>query len=149
MFASHILLLLLSRALSDNRTRGAKKDELRDLERKLVVLLEEQQIELNAIKKRQEMSASRVVADTMAVVKGSKASGRPGSRSAGSDTSRAAGTVDDVDRGEGGGPTPQQVGGHCCRTSGQRALALWGGGGGGVAHAFEGIYVVWWCGGGG
>ena len=46
-----------------DRHRQAKEEELRDLERKLVVLLEEQQRELDQIKKRQEKSNELFLSD--------------------------------------------------------------------------------------
>lgn len=49
-------------------TRGAKKGELRDLERKLVVLLEQQQGELAAIRARQDRRGENVVEDAIEAV---------------------------------------------------------------------------------
>ena len=46
-----------------DRHRQAKEEELRDLERKLVVLLEEQQKELEQIKQRQERRGERFISD--------------------------------------------------------------------------------------
>jgi predicted nucleic acid-binding Zn-ribbon protein len=48
-----ILNSLESRLTTIDKARQSKEEELRTLERKLVVLLEEQQNELNAIKKKQ------------------------------------------------------------------------------------------------
>ncbi|KAA0149868.1 hypothetical protein FNF29_05693 [Cafeteria roenbergensis] len=53
-----------------DRTRQAKKESLADLERKLVVLLEEQQRELAAIKSRQASAGERLVEDAVAAVSG-------------------------------------------------------------------------------
>ena len=46
-----------------DRTRQAKEEELRDLERKLVVLLEEQQKELHQIKQRQDKKGQLLLQD--------------------------------------------------------------------------------------
>ena len=74
-----------------DRTRQAKEEELRDLERKLVVLLEEQQKELELIKQRQQKRGERFMdhgpSDTP-------------KRNQGGDGSRASSSF--------GGPTPQQ-----------------------------------------
>jgi hypothetical protein len=53
-----------------DRTRQAKKEELADLERKLVVLLEEQQRELAAIKARQAKAGEQLVEDAVSAVTG-------------------------------------------------------------------------------
>lgn len=53
-----------------DRTRQAKKESLADLERKLVVLLEEQQRELAAIKSRQASAGEQLVEDAVAAVSG-------------------------------------------------------------------------------
>ena len=51
-----------------DRTRQAKEEELRDLERKLVVLLEEQQKELHQIKQRQEKKGEYLLKDASASI---------------------------------------------------------------------------------
>lgn len=94
-----------------DRTRAAKKDELRQLERKLVVLLEEQHSELQQIKARQSSKKTRMVDDVTSIVaaKGSGTTGGWGST--GAKGSKGAGDGDDGDDGhrEGsGGPTLQQ-----------------------------------------
>jgi CheY-like chemotaxis protein len=53
-----------------DRTRQAKKEELADLERKLVVLLEEQQRELASIKARQAHAGEQLVEDAVTAVTG-------------------------------------------------------------------------------
>ena len=51
-----------------DRARIAKKEELKDLERKLVVLLEQQQQELQAIRMRQERRSENVIEDAVTAV---------------------------------------------------------------------------------
>lgn len=51
-----------------DRARGGKREELRDLERKLVVLLEQQQAELQAIRRRQEVRREHLVEDAVEAV---------------------------------------------------------------------------------
>lgn len=51
-----------------DRARLAKKEELKDLERKLVVLLEQQQQELQSIRMRQERRSENVVEDAVNAV---------------------------------------------------------------------------------
>jgi CheY-like chemotaxis protein len=51
-----------------DRARGSKREELRDLERKLVILLEQQQSELQAIRRRQEVRREHLVEDAVEAV---------------------------------------------------------------------------------
>ena len=51
-----------------DRARVAKREELKDLERKLVVLLETQQQELSSIRQRQERRSENVVEDAVTAV---------------------------------------------------------------------------------
>ena len=101
-----------------DRTRSAKKDELRQLERKLVVLLEEQHLELESIKARQLQKKSRMTADLTAIVpaKGGSASGGAAARNPHEPSPQKQlrdGDHDDEDDENGGGgrggPTVQQV----------------------------------------
>lgn len=85
-----------------DRARQAKREELRDLERKLVVLLEEQQRELQSIKKRQERRGERMVPDA---IEESTVAVRGKKRRGGGKGGRGG---DDDDEGGGGGPTPQE-----------------------------------------
>jgi hypothetical protein len=92
-------------------TRESKKEELQDLERKLVVLLEEQQRELKAIKVRQTRKGERLVDDAVKAVQATLASGgktplQIGSQSAAGGVGNASGVTDLSELG--GGPTPQQ-----------------------------------------
>lgn len=98
-------------------TRTSKKEELQDLERKLVVLLEEQQRELKAIKIRQAKKGERLVEDAVEAVQQQMALGQVGGAAplqlqngqaaelAPDGTVVAAGGGGGV---HGGGPTPQQ-----------------------------------------
>ena len=93
-------------------TREAKREELQDLERKLVVLLEEQQRELKAIKVRQTQKGERLVEDAVKAVKETLASGgkTPFALTASGDSGGAGGSDATLDLSAlgGGGPTPQQ-----------------------------------------
>ena len=60
------LRILENKLQTLDRTRQSKEEELRDLERKLVVLLEEQQQELEQIKRRQETRGELVLSETCA-----------------------------------------------------------------------------------
>jgi hypothetical protein len=98
-----------------DRARRAKKEELRDLERKLVVLLEEQQAELAAIKKRQEKSSTRMIPDLVSDVKRELASrGGNRSRSGRKALEDDAAAEHVATEGNGYGPTPQQVTNSVC-----------------------------------
>ncbi len=93
-------------------TREAKKEELQDLERKLVVLLEEQQRELKAIKVRQTRKGERLVDDAVKAVQETLASGgktplQIGSGANGGGANGSQSGVTDLSE-MGGGPTPQQ-----------------------------------------
>lgn len=61
-----------------DRARQGKKEELADLERKLVVLLEEQQRELRAIKQRQAKRGEQLVDDAVDAVTSEFAKGKAG-----------------------------------------------------------------------
>ncbi len=75
------LLDELERKLSSiDKARQVKEEELRTLERKLVVLLEEQQNELNAIKRKQDVRGAMLQASHQELLKA--ASGAPGSQTA-------------------------------------------------------------------
>jgi len=93
-------------------TREAKKEELQDLERKLVVLLEEQQRELKAIKIRQTRKGERLVDDAVKAVQETLASGGKTPLQIGRQSNNAGsqgGQASMTDLSElGGGPTPQQ-----------------------------------------
>ena len=72
------LLYDLEKKLSAiDKARQVKEEELRTLERKLVVLLEEQQNELNAIKRKQDVRGSMLAASHQEMLKAT--SGAPGS----------------------------------------------------------------------
>lgn len=69
----------LERKLSTiDKSRQAKEEELRTLERKLVVLLEEQQNELNAIKRKQDVRGAMLAASHEELMKASAGGGPEG-----------------------------------------------------------------------
>jgi CheY-like chemotaxis protein len=114
-----------------DRARLSKKEELKDLERKLVVLLEQQQQELQAIRHRQERRSENVVEDAVAAVTQAlkdKDGGAAGSHymlgngGGGGGNLLADGSV----RGGGGG------GGGTLVAGGSSTLSLGNGGGGGA-----------------
>jgi hypothetical protein len=79
-----------------DRLRAGKQGALRDLERKLVVLLEQQHGELGAIRRRQALKGTRMVEDPVPAGSSSAVVAAPAAPA----TSDAAGS---------GGVTPQQV----------------------------------------
>lgn len=87
-----------------DKARQAKEEELRTLERKLVVLLEEQQNELNAIKRKQDVRGALLAASHDELMKASSAI--PGGQSQAL-TIRTQGLTDGSLVG-GGGPSMQE-----------------------------------------
>jgi len=97
------LLLDLERQLGHiDKARQSKDEELRTLERKLVVLLEEQQNELNAIKRKQDVRGALLAASHEELMKASAA----GSNA--SQTMVPAGSVSGSLGGGGSGPSLQE-----------------------------------------
>jgi hypothetical protein len=126
-----------------DRARSAKREELKDLERKLVVLLETQQNELAAIRMRQERRQENMVEDAVTAVNavlqgrdpgapGDKyiTDGQGGTRSRGMLADGSAGTVGSLPMTGGAFSSPGGTSGGAGRTIG-------GGGGGGGTVALS------------
>jgi CheY-like chemotaxis protein/pimeloyl-ACP methyl ester carboxylesterase len=62
------LTLLENKLQSLDRSKDSKHEELKDLERKLVILLEQQQSEIQAIRQRQEMRGEHMIEDAVEAV---------------------------------------------------------------------------------
>jgi pimeloyl-ACP methyl ester carboxylesterase/CheY-like chemotaxis protein/uncharacterized membrane protein YgcG len=87
-----------------DKARQVKEEELRTLERKLVVLLEEQQNELNAIKRKQDVRGAMLAASHQEIMKATQ--GIPGGQSGGGN--EQALVVGGGGGGGGGGPSLQE-----------------------------------------
>jgi len=84
-----------------DKARQGKEEELRTLERKLVVLLEEQQNELNAIKRKQDVRGALLAASHKELVKATASS-------SGASTSGSSQVTVAQGGGGGGGPSLQE-----------------------------------------
>jgi len=89
-----------------DKSRQVKEEELRTLERKLVVLLEEQQNELNAIKRKQDVRGAMLAASHEEMLKAT--SGAPGSNALAIQNDAKAGGVGVGGGGGSGGPSMQE-----------------------------------------
>ena len=104
------MLLDLERKLANvDKSRQAKEEELRTLERKLVVLLEEQQNELKAIKRKQDVRGAMLAASHEEIMNATKGDGQlvvagGGDSVASGESSIAAAPTS----GGGGGPSLQE-----------------------------------------
>jgi CheY-like chemotaxis protein/pimeloyl-ACP methyl ester carboxylesterase len=71
------LAALQAKLQSLDRARASKREDLKDLEKKLVVLLEHQQGELHAIRRRQELRGERLIEDAVEAVTHAMTNGEP------------------------------------------------------------------------
>lgn len=103
------MLLDLERKLSNvDKSRQAKEEELRTLERKLVVLLEEQQNELKAIKRKQDVRGAMLAASHEEIIGATKGDNQLVPAGDGTVVSGGSSVATGARGGGGGGPSLQE-----------------------------------------